>query len=366
MKTQKTINLMVPICSNTGYGVTSTSITKAFINNGCSVCLFPIGHMTVDNEQDKKIILESVNKASNSWDKKNPCLKIWHSFELANRIGSGKDGALTFFEIDKIKDNEKNMMNNTDVMFVSSKWAVDILKENNITPEVFVCPLAVNTSIFYPRPKTEIKEDTNKEKSYKFINIGKWEVRKGHDILVEAFNYAFNIEDNVELYMINHNPFLSPQENQIWIDLYKKTKMGPKIKIIGRVPAQKDLAEIIDEVDCGVFPARAEGWNNEILEVMAMNKAIIATDYSAHTEYCSPENSMLIKIDKLVKADDGKFFDGFGRWADLGKNQVEQLVLYMRQAYSEKVSINENGLETSKKFTWEKTASILENSLLDI
>ena len=99
---------------------------------------------------------------------------------------------------------------------------------------------------------------------------------------------------------------------------------------------------------------------------MAMNKAIIATDYSAHTEYCSSENSMLIKIDKLVKADDGKFFDGFGRWADLGKNQVEQLVLYMRQAYSEKVSINENGLETSKKFTWEKTASILENSLLDI
>ena len=107
MKTQKTINLMAPICSNTGYGVTSTSITKAFINNGCSVCLFPIGHMTVDNEQDKKIILESVNKASDSWDKKNPCLKIWHSFELANRIGSGKYGALTFFEIDKIKDNEK-------------------------------------------------------------------------------------------------------------------------------------------------------------------------------------------------------------------------------------------------------------------
>jgi hypothetical protein len=39
-----------------------------------------------------------------------------------------------------------------------------------------------------------------------FLNVGKWEYRKGHDVLLEAFNKAFEPTDNVRLVMNCHNP----------------------------------------------------------------------------------------------------------------------------------------------------------------
>ena len=64
-----------------------------------------------------------------------------------------------------------------------------------------------------------------------------------------------------------------------------------------------------------------------------MNKPVIATNYSAHTEYLTPENSYLVEIDNLTEAKDDKFFDGFGKWAHLEDRQYEQMIEQMRYVY---------------------------------
>jgi len=353
-----TINVHCPITTKTGYGISSTYITKALLQNGCKVHLFPIGNAEVESGEDEKIVVGLFEDTILNWNQKNPCLKIWHQWDLANRIGNGKYGALVFFELNKLRQPEVVQMNNTDVTFVASEWAKKVLEDNGVKAKIVVSPLAVDTSIFKPVLR-------NPNPNFTFINIGKWELRKGHDILVEAFNAAFTDKDNVELWMMNHNIFLTDQENKIWQNLYKNSKLGNKIKIVDRVATHTQLADVIALADCGVFPARAEGWNNEILEVMAMNKPIITTNYSAHTEYCTKDNSYLVEIDKLSVANDGKWFNGFGEWADLGKNQFEQLVNHMREVYSKGIRSNLNGLETAKKYTWNNTANIIYSELCD-
>lgn len=351
----KTINLYCPITTHTGYGVTSNNIFKEILKN-YNVHLFPIGNPQVESPEDKRNLVDCINNANAFYCKNNPCLKIWHQFDLASRIGCGKYGALVFFEIDRFKPIEINCMNNTDCIFVASKWAKNILQENNVTAPIVVSPLAVDIDVF--SPQIHIHEP------YRFINIGKWEIRKGHDILIEAFNAAFTSEDNVELLMMNHNPFLTPEKNKIWENLYSSSKLKDKIKIIPRVATHKEVAQIINKSDCGVFPARAEGWNNEILEVMATDKPVITTNYSAHTEYCNKHNALLIDIDKLVPAKDDHFFQaGFGNWADLGRKQFEQLVEHMRYVYKNDIRNNPSGLETAKKYTWRNTANILTEEL---
>jgi glycosyltransferase involved in cell wall biosynthesis len=119
-------------------------------------------------------------------------------------------------------------------------------------------------------------------------------------------------------------------------------------------------------MDCGIFPARAEGWNNEILEVMALNKPIITTNYSAHTEYCTKHNSFLIDVDGLTNADDGKFFNNEGQWANLGKNQMDQTVEHLQKVYKDNIKSNPSGLETIKKYTWDNTASIIKTEMLNV
>ena len=98
---------------------------------------------------------------------------------------------------------------------------------------------------------------------------------------------------------------------------------------------------------------------------MALNKPIITTNYSAHTEYCTADNAYLINIDGLTQAEDGKFFDGSGNWADLGQKQMEQTVEHMRKVYNEGIKTNSAGLETVQKYTWENTASIIKTEMFD-
>jgi glycosyltransferase involved in cell wall biosynthesis len=253
------------------------------------------------------------------------------------------------------------MINDTDIVFVASQWAKQILLNNNITTPIVVSPLAADYTIFNSSIKLDRPKESNNK--YIFLNIGKWELRKGHDILLEAFNSAFEQEDNVELWMLSYNPFLSQEDNIKWVKLYQNSKLANKIKILPRLPTHKDVANIISMADCGVFPARAEGWNNEVIEMMAMNKPVILTNYSAHTEYANKDNSYLIEIDNLVPAKDDVFFDGFGKWADLSYNQIEQLVDHMRFVYTNNIKTNTTGVDTCQKYTWKNTANIIHDSL---
>jgi len=355
------LNYVAPINNGTGYGITSTNILKSMLEMNTDISLFPLGQSSADNPADRNIIQELANKATNGYDKSSPCFKIWHPHDLALRVGSGKYGALIFFELDKLKNIEITGINNLDVVFVASHWGKKILEENGITTKIVVSPLAVDTEVF----KDHGHKNTIEGNAYKFINIGKWEIRKGHDFLLEAFNNAFDEKDNVQLVMVNYNQFLSQQENKIWADMYKQSKLGDKIMTISRVATHLDLAKLIRDVDCGFFPARAEGWNNEILEVMALNKPVITTNYSAHTEYCTQDNAFLIDIDELTTADDGKFFNGEGQWANLGDKQMEQTVEYLRKVYNNDIKKNPEGLNTAQKYTWKNTASIIKKEMFD-
>ena len=116
------------------------------------------------------------------------------------------------------------------------------------------------------------------------------------------------------------------------------------------------------QCDCGVFPARAEGWNLELLEMMSCGKQVIAKNYSAHSEFCNEKNCNLIEIDELEDAYDGKWFRGQGEWANLGEPQIEQLISHMQTVHSTK-SLNTEGIKTATRFSWENTAKEIINAI---
>jgi glycosyltransferase involved in cell wall biosynthesis len=132
------------------------------------------------------------------------------------------------------------------------------------------------------------------------------------------------------------------------------------------------------QTDCGIFPARAEGWNLELLEMMACGKDVIATNYSAHTEFCNKDNCFLVDINGLETAHDGVFFSGkYGHWASFDNFAKDQLIEHMRNVHGVKqqyingwdsqmrdfTSRNHAGIKTAKKFTWKNSAQELLNGL---
>lgn len=354
----KNININCPI-NGTGYGITSLNIAKALSLLDNNLSLFPIGsNVEVNSEEDQNFIREVLNNNS-KFDYNAPCLKIWHQYDLSLRVGNGHYYVFPFFEIDKLTDREKHCLNYADYIFTASSWSKKVLENNNIIKPIYVVPLGVDASIFSVANKIGIENP-----KYRFFHIGKWEHRKSQDILLQAFDRAFDVNDDVELWMLPFNPFLNEAENQYWFNLVDSCKLKDKIKIFNRLPTQYHLAKFIEGCDCGVFVSRAEGWNNEIIESMAMNKPIITTNYSAHTEYCNDKNSYLVQVSETEPANDGKWFNGFGNWAKLGNEEIDQIAHYMKYVYNNRIDSNSEGLKTAAQYSWTNTAQIITNNLL--
>lgn len=352
------LNFISPINNQTGYGITGYNLFNN-LSKIDRISLMPIGPLSIDPLWNKDIIADSIANTL-EYDHTAPCFKCSSMDDLLLRpVGKSKYGALTFFETNRLKKIEKTNINNIDTVFVASSWAKNVLLENGIKTKISICKQGVDTSIFdynqYPQ-----RQNSN---TYRFLNIGKWEIRKGHDILVELFNKAFDHSDNVELIMMNHNPFLNDISTKKWIDKYKNSKLGDKIQILPRVASQQILANIISMCDCGIFPARAEGWNNEAIEMMAMNKPIIITNYSAHTEYCTNENSFLVDIEKLESAVDDIWFFGDGEWASITTNTMDSFIDKMRYVFKNKISTNPYGVLTASGHPWSTVTNIIYEEL---
>lgn len=346
------INLMSPI-NPLGYGVAGLNICKS-LQHLTEVALWPIGQVQVAKQEDYISVSKAFNK-SRFWNNEAPCVKIWHQNDMAQFVGKGKRIAFPFFELDKFSDIEKHNLLSVDAIFVTSQWAKSIVLSEIESSNVSVIPLGVDLTIF--------KEQEN-EKSDKtiFFNCGKWEIRKGHDVLVELFNNAFEKQDNVELWMMTHNPFLTEEESKEWEKLYKSSKLGDKIKILPRVQTHEEVYNIMCQSNCGIFPSRAEGWNLELLEMMSCGKEVIATNFSAHTEFCNHDNSHLVEIKETELAYDGKWFHGnVGSWAKISHEQKDQFIEHMRNVHKNKQN-NIAGVLTGKKFSWQNSAQrILQN-----
>ena len=352
-------NVMLPIC-DTGYGTVSYNIWHNLYKKYKEVALFPIGgDVTLSENQNREEVIQSL-KNSTVFHGEYPTLKVWHPNDLIIKVaGKSKYGTMSFFETDTLSQQERNSLSCCDVIFSPSQWAKDVMIANGIKNTIEICPLGVDLDIF----DNVVPEDKLQDK-YTFINIGKWETRKGHDLLVHIFNKAFTKEDNVELWMMNHNTFLSAEKQKAWENIYKSSPLGDKIRIFPRLSDQKSLGKAVAYAECGIYISRGEGWNNEVLENMAMNKPIITTNYSAHTQYCTPENSYLVEIQEQEKAQDGIWFFGTGNWAKLGCEQIDQTIAHMRYVYKNNIRTNPNGLETARKLQWQTTADTIAKILL--
>ncbi len=354
------INLMAPI-NQLGYGVASLNILKA-LQEKTEVALFPIAQPQVTNQADADAVRRGI-EAANTFDSNAPCIKIWHQNQMAERIGSGKFIGFPIFELDTFNSLEKHHLNSCEHLFVCSEWAKRVCLNNLRFGEhrIHVVPLGVDTRVFVGDALQVLPD--SRPSSTVFFNCGKWEVRKGHDILIDAFKKAFPGDEDVQLWMMCQNPFNSPNEDKYWHDKYD----DPRVKILPRVESQEEVYNIMMKTDCGVFPARAEGWNLEALEMMACGKQVIITDFSAHTEFCTKENSMLVTIDDREIAYDGKWFHGQGNWAKIEENQIKQVVQHMRNVHkrvqNHENTFNQAGLETASRFSWSNSAQKIMEAL---
>lgn len=349
------VNIIGPV-NSLGYGQACTNFMIALDKLDHKVAYFPVaGLNTVEPPTGTLDKVKQFYLNSEMFDPTAPCVRIWHQFDMAFRVGRGPFYAYPFFELDTFTEREKHHLGQADNIIVTCEWARNVVKQNlpDYMGKIHIVPLGVDTNVFRPKPSAQFKKTV-------FLTVGKWEIRKGHDVLCEAFSKAFNPTDNVELRLLCNNPFLKPEQTQEWHSKFKSSPMGDKIVFIPRQESSWDVSRIMSEADCGVFLSRGEGWNLDLIEMMACGKKVIVTNATAHTEFCTTENSLLVDTFGVEPAQDGIWFHGQGNWAKITSESVDKVVQYLRQVHADKQAglnmTNEPGLNTARQFTWDNAA----------
>lgn len=357
------IIITAPI-NNTGIGIMNKEIVLAMSKiPSVDLSYVPVGNIEgLDNKEQAETIQNLL-----LWNKKydqsaislvinQPATSIGHT--------TAKRALFTVFELDNFTTREKVCLSSQDVIITPSQWGVDILKSrgyNNSTK----APLGVNYTIFNPAVKSSPR-NTYRDSQEKFIVYfaGKLEKRKGIDVALRAFNYAFSGKDNVEFWLSCHNMFMPDSDYQAAIkrEILNPTvnKLWYKTKVLPRVQTQRDLAEIMSQTNCGLFCSRAEGWGLESAEMISMNKPCIMTNYSAHTEYNDYFYRIPVKFTE--PANDGVWFHGHGNWATLDEQVCLDAATALKNLYlGTKLDIDYSRF--TEQYTWYNTCQHILKAL---
>ena len=274
-----------------------------------------------------------------------------------------------FFEND-LQMNALANANQFDLILAGSTWCRDEMQKNGIL-NVDVLIQGVDPELFYPlEPKKE-------ENEFVLFSGGKFEYRKGQDLVLAAFRILSEKYPKMRLITSWENQWIesmrtmrfSPHVNYIevgesWAEkmhaFYIRNGVDPqKVHTCPLLPNRK-MRAIYGKTDLGVFPNRCEGGTNLVLmEYMACGKPVVASNSSGHRDILTQENSFLLEnLTPIVVRDQSGSFSA--HWED---PSLEELISKIEMAYHQKelrTKIGYNGSESLKKWTW---SSMAENLL---
>jgi len=201
----------------------------------------------------------------------------------------------------------KNILDNINCLVSYSEFGKRIIDESNFakTDKVIYC--GVDTEIFKPvrlAKKADLKAGFLGLPKDSFVVgfVGRNSVRKRPDRLFEAFAKFAKGKNKVFLYMHcalqDFTGFQLPE-------LAKEYGIADKVAFNNRLEVGQGFSDSIlamyyNALDLMVLPTSSEGFCLPLLEAMSCGVPILATDYSAHVEWCN-KGGMLIPVKEFIR-----------------------------------------------------------------
>lgn len=290
-----------------------------------------------------------------------------HNLTKVIDITGTENHGYTFFE-NLLTDQARDNANRFDIVFAGSTWCRDRLNEKGITWSNVLFQ-GIDPDLFFP-----IEEEKPGAKDYFVIfSGGKFELRKGQDIVIRAVKLMQERHDDVLFVNCWHNawpfsmntmvksPWIQFKPQKRWDIEYIKGLLSENgidlshTEILPLIP-QDQLRKIYAFTDIGLFPNRCEGGTNLVLmEYMACGKPVVASYNSGHKDILTERNSLCLKRMSPFEVRDKK-----GHLVALWEEpSLEEVIESLEYAYHHRNIIKELGRqagEDMKKMTWKNTA----------
>ena len=208
--------------------------------------------------------------------------------ELFQKIEKNAHTTMGYFQCEGTKVHPRliDYFKHFDVMLATSEATKEALVRSGITCPMHVFGHGIDALQF---PKTPRPLD---RKPYTFFHFADVQARKGTDILIKAFK-ALKSPD-VRLYI------KAQWENPESKEYRKETASDKRVTWDFKRYEPAALSALVEKMDCGVFPSRAEGFGLPKLECEATGLPVIATDAFGYKDTSIPDGTILLKVAKWI------------------------------------------------------------------
>jgi glycosyltransferase involved in cell wall biosynthesis len=294
-------------------------------------------------------------------------------YPLFENVRGVENYAYTFFE-NVLSDVSVNNARRYRKVLAGSTWCRDRMIEKGID-NCGILLQGIDPQKFYP---VEAKRNTDQ---FVIFSGGKFELRKGQDLVLKAFkllqdkykdivlvNCWYNFWPHSIATMnaschINMDSFNRHNWSQSLQRVYAINGLkAERIKTLEIVP-NYILREIYRQTDIGVFPNRCEGGTNLVLmEYMACGKPVIATYASGHKDVLNANNALLLNdLQKIKWLNQNN--KTFAQWKEPSLDELVDRIEFAYHHRDDIQAIGDRAGEDMKGFTWAESARSLMRSL---
>ena len=238
------------------------------------------------------------------------------------------------WELQTFPQEWKQAFNVFNEIWTYSSYCVESIAMASPVPVIKVMP-----SIFLPTPS--IPREVLGLPSGKFIFLFMFDFcsafeRKNPAATIKAFKQAFGLNDDVLLVIKCSNAEQFPNQRE---QLKALVSGEPSIKLIDGYLLRDEINALIYNCDCYVSLHRSEGFGLTMAEAMFHGKPVIATAYSANTEYMNVGNSFLVKYDLVALSEDFGPYKKGNLWADPDSEHAASLMRHVFNNYEEALRV---------------------------
>jgi len=266
------------------------------------------------------------------------------------KYGEYKIG-FTMLEVDGLPASWVQSANMMDEVWTPSTFNRETFKRSGVTKPIHVIPLGVNPAYFNPGIK-----GYRIDGPFTFLTMFEWGERKAPEILLKAFNDEFGSSEDVVLICKAYN-----QDPAVHIpaqvrNYYLKDSGGRIVFSINEVVPSYQLGSIYRSVDCFVLASRGEGWGLPILEAMACGLPVIATNWSAQSDFISNDTAYLLDVERLRPAEAKcPYYEGFN-WAEPSYEHLRSLMRHVFENRDEAKTLGVRAsAEVLTKWSWKQS-----------
>lgn len=262
-------------------------------------------------------------------------------------------------------DRGKRISKNYDMFIAISKWNADFLKSLNIGP-VHLCYQGIDPGLFHPAPGSGLYRDR-----FVIFSGGKFEYRKGQDIVVAAFKRFYEKHKDALLVTCWQSLLLPDAEafslvgHCDGVPQEKADKFGLQITpwLLRQGLPQESFIDlpftynllmpsVLRDCDMAVFPNRCEGGTNLVaMEAMACGLPTYVSYNTGQKDLVDLIGCEGLRVQGGVNASSSmETVDGWG------ETDVEEVVAAMEAVYENRARARQKAQEASlrvrEKWAW--------------